>query len=67
MKSLALIVALQASYQLLAQVAPSGEFDPARLVDEVFAGQELDLNYQDLYENYLQLMANPLDLNSVTD
>jgi len=51
----------------LAQEYPRIPTNPAHLVDEIFAVQDLDLNYQDLYENYLQLISNPLDLNKVTD
>ncbi len=50
-----------------AQDYPRQAINPAYLVDEIFAVQDLDLNYQDLYENYLQLISNPLDLNLVTD
>ena len=52
---------------LQAQDYPREDLDPAHLVDEILATQDLDLNYQDLYENFLQLISNPLDLNSVTD
>ena len=41
--------------------------NPGRLVDEVFAIQDIDINYQDLYENFLQLASNPLNLNLVTE
>ncbi len=51
----------------VAQDYPLREIDPASLVDEIFAAQDLDISYQDLYENYLQLISNPLDLNSVSD
>ncbi len=43
------------------------EIDPSSLVDEIFAMQDVNINYQDLYENYLQLLSNPLDLNEATD
>jgi Helix-hairpin-helix motif len=52
---------------IYAQDYPRKEINPATLVDEIFATQDLDVNYQDLYENYLQLLSNPLDLNQVTD
>lgn len=42
------------------------DFDPARLVDELFSAQDLNIDYQDLYEDYLQLLSNPLDLNQVS-
>jgi hypothetical protein len=50
-----------------AQDLPRKDFNPTGLVDEIFATQDLDVSYQDLYENYLQLISNPLDLNKVTD
>ena len=50
-----------------AQDYPRKEINPSTLVDDIFATQELGINYQDLYENYLQLISNPLDLNRVTD
>ncbi|MFM8913830.1 MAG: ComEA family DNA-binding protein, partial [Flammeovirgaceae bacterium] len=43
------------------------EIDPSTLVDEIFAMQDVNISYQDLYENYLQLLSNPLDLNQITD
>jgi hypothetical protein len=51
---------------LLAQDFPRQDIDPIRLVDEIFANQTSDLNYADLYENYLQILSNPFDLNTVT-
>ncbi|MFM7485652.1 MAG: ComEA family DNA-binding protein, partial [Cytophagales bacterium] len=51
----------------IAQDNPRKEFDPASLVDEIFAMQDLNISYQDLYENYLQLLSNPYDLNKVTE
>jgi len=49
-----------------AQDYPRKEIDASSLVDEIFATQDLDIDYQDLYENYLQLISNPLELNSIT-
>lgn len=51
----------------LSQDYPRKEFNPSTLADEIFSSQDLDINYQDLYENYLQLISNPLDLNQITD
>lgn len=51
----------------LAQQNQRKDFDPASLVDEIFAMQDLNISYQDLYENYLQLLSNPYDLNKVTE
>ncbi|HTH55490.1 MAG TPA: hypothetical protein VL728_05550 [Cyclobacteriaceae bacterium] len=52
---------------LCAQDFPRKDLNPGAMVDEIFATQDIDVSYQDLYENYLQLLSNPLDLNSVTD
>jgi hypothetical protein len=52
---------------ICAQDFPHKEINPATLVDEIFATQNGDASYEDLYENYLQLLSNPLDLNQVTD
>ncbi|MCU0367514.1 MAG: helix-hairpin-helix domain-containing protein [Cyclobacteriaceae bacterium] len=41
------------------------EIDFERLVDEIFAIQDEDINYEDLYENLAQLYANPADLNLI--
>jgi hypothetical protein len=43
------------------------DIDLERLVDEIYAVQDLDLNYEDLYENLAQLLATPLDLNLVNE
>lgn len=67
MKKTILFLVVASCASLHAQELPKKEIDPASLVDEIFATQDLDINYQDLYENYLQLISNPLDLNTVTD
>ncbi len=50
----------------VAQDYPRQAIDPSQWVDELFANQTDNLNYADLYENYLQLLAHPLDLNKAT-
>ncbi len=50
----------------LAQDYPRKDISLERLIDEVYPIQDLDINYEDLYENLAQILANPLDLNSVT-
>ena len=49
------------------QIDPPTEFDLERLADDIFPGQDLDLNYGELYENLAQILSNPLNLNSVTE
>lgn len=61
------IVVLIFFSESLAQQNQRKDFDPASLVDEIFAMQDLNISYQDLYENYLQLLSNPYDLNKVTE
>src|SRR5882757_9821714 len=57
-----IITALSAT----AQDFPRTEVNLEKLVDEIFPVQDLDLNYEDLYDNLAQLLSNPLDLNTVT-
>ena len=49
-----------------AQEYPRKEIDLERLIDEIYPIQDLDINYEDLYENLAQILANPLDLNTVS-
>jgi DNA uptake protein ComE-like DNA-binding protein len=37
-----------------------------RLADELFAQRQDDLNYESLYENLIQQLSQPLDLNTAT-
>jgi len=43
------------------------EFDLEAFTEKMFSVQTTDINYEDLYEQYLQWTLNPLDLNSATD
>jgi Helix-hairpin-helix motif len=58
-----LVVILLFTMPLLAQQYPVTEINPERLADELFPTQDLDLNYENLYENLLQILSNPIDLN----
>lgn len=49
-----------------AQDYPRKEIDLERLADELFGFQDLDLNYEDLYENLALLLAHPLNLNKAS-
>ncbi len=53
--------------KLFAQDFPREDLNPSNLVDEIFAAQDLDINYQDLYENFLQFLSNPMNLNLATE
>src|SRR5688500_1674692 len=43
------------------------EIDLQRLSDALLGSPEADANYEDLYENTMQIMAAPYDLNKVTE
>jgi hypothetical protein len=49
-----------------AQDYPRKNIDASRLADELFGFQDQDLNYGELYENTLQLLSNPININKVT-
>jgi hypothetical protein len=46
-----------------AQEYPRKKIDQARLADELFGFQDLDISYEELYENTLQLLSNPININ----
>jgi len=54
------------SLPVFSQNYPNKDFNPERLVDEIFPLQELDINYQELYEILLQYISHPVDLNRVS-
>ncbi|QOI98480.1 MAG: helix-hairpin-helix domain-containing protein [Flammeovirgaceae bacterium] len=47
-----------------AQEYPRKEVDLERLADELFGYQDLDLNYEELYENLALLLSNPININT---
>ncbi len=49
---------------LFAQDYPQKDADLEVLADEIFGFQDLDLNYQELYENMALLLANKINLNT---
>ena len=51
---------------LSAQEYPKKEVDLEILADQLFGFQDLDLNYQDLYENMAQLLSNQINVNKAT-
>ena len=65
MKYLSLIIISFPCY-LPAQELPRKDYDLEKLAGEIFAAQDLDLNYSELYENLAQILSNPLDINKVS-
>lgn len=62
-------IALLLSYTALlaaAQEYPKKDVDLEILADQLFGFQDLDLNYQELYENIALLLSNQIDLNKAT-
>lgn len=49
-----------------AQEYPKKEVDLEILADQLFGFQDLDLNYQELYENIALILSNPINLNKAT-
>lgn len=61
-----LIASILAGYPLQAQEKNKSDIDIQALADELLSYQDEDLNYEDLYENLLQLLSNPLNINTAT-
>src|SRR5690349_16578993 len=49
-----------------AQEYPRQEADLQEIADNLYGFQDLDLNYEELYENLVQLFSNPINLNKAT-
>ncbi len=54
------------SIPIQAQDYPRTDYNLEKLADEIFPIQDLDLNYEELYENLAQLLTNPVDLNQAS-
>jgi hypothetical protein len=50
-----------------AQNKPDIDPDFSRLAEDLIGFQDLDADYEQLYENLMQVLANPVDLNKVTE
>ncbi len=63
-----LLVFLFATYTtaVFSQEIPAKEIDIQQLLDELISYQDEELNYEELYENYLQLLQQPLNLNTAS-
>jgi len=67
MKRLLAVILVAWTTNGFTQEYPREEIDVNQLIDEWYGIQELDLNYSDLYENLVQLLARPLNLNTATE
>jgi len=50
----------------VAQSPPKTEIDIQSFVEEYFATQDADVNYEDLYESFFMLYSNPMNLNTAS-
>jgi hypothetical protein len=66
MKIVGIFCLILAGKGLIAQEYPRKEIDISRIAEELSEVPDEDLNYEDLYENLLQLTAHPLDLNKAS-
>lgn len=67
MKAVALIITVGLGVPIaFAQDVPEEGIDPQRFTDEMVGYPEEDANYEDLYENLLQTLSSPYDLNKVS-
>ena len=41
------------------------EADVQQIIDDIFGSQDLELNYDQLYENLMLLLTNPINLNKL--
>src|SRR5688572_16782575 len=66
MRTVQLLVYVCLFLETAAQDFPRTDIDPSRIADELYGVQDQDLNYEELYENLLQLLSRPLELNKVS-
>jgi hypothetical protein len=67
MKRLVFITFILTVTRTFGQEYPRNETDINEIVEALAALPDMDLNYEDLYENLVQLMAHPLDLNKASE
>jgi hypothetical protein len=67
MKGTIFLLMLLISGAVGGQDYPRKDIDLNRVADDLYSSQDLDMNYEDLYENLVQLLAQPLNLNKATE
>jgi hypothetical protein len=66
MKFLRIVIVISYACIAHAQDFPRNEMDFSRITDELVSMQDDDIPYEELYENYLLLFSNPINLNRAT-
>jgi Helix-hairpin-helix motif len=64
---LVILLIAQGQVTLSGQTPRATDVNLEKLIDEIFPVQDEDFNYEELYETYGQLLANPINLNSATE
>jgi hypothetical protein len=67
MRYILLILFISGRLHVFAQDSSSDELDFQKIADDLYGAQDLDLNYEGLYDNLAQLLSHPLDMNKATD
>ena len=67
MRYILLVLLLSGGLHVFAQDSSSDEPDFQKIADDLYGAQDLDLNYEGLYDNLAQLLSHPLDINKATD
>src|SRR5688572_15177446 len=57
------MMSISSFFMCYAQEFPHREIDLSQLSDNILGFQDLDANYDELYENLAQILANPINLN----
>lgn len=66
MKQFLLLFFIIYSHAASAQNSTQKEIDLQHLLDEILGDSEDDVNYEDRYENFLQLLAHPININTAS-
>lgn len=67
MKLIIVVLLAWFSSAVFGQEYPRKDIDLNRVADELYGTRDLDLNYEELYENLVQLLAHPVNLNKASE
>lgn len=67
MRYILLLLLISGRLHVFAQDSSTDKPDFQKIADDLYGAQDLDLNYEGLYDNLAQLLSHPLDINKATD
>lgn len=67
MRYILLPLFISGTLHVFAQDPSADELDFQKIADDLYGAQDLDLNYEGLYDNLAQLLSQPLDINKASD